>query len=77
MEYRRFGNSELEVSVIGFGGWPMGGSNYGQVDDAESQAAVRHAFDLGITCFDNAAVYGAWLGLGENDLGGLKERGVI
>ena len=58
MEYRRFGNSELEVSVIGFGGWPMGGSNYGQVDDGESQAAVRHAFDLGITCFDNAAVYG-------------------
>ena len=58
MEYRTFGDSELEVSVIGFGGWPMGGSNYGLVDDGESKAAVRHAFDLGITCFDNAAVYG-------------------
>ena len=58
MEYRKFGDSDLEVSVVGSGGWPMGGSNYGQVDDGESQAAIRHAFDLGITCFDNAAVYG-------------------
>ena len=58
MEYRRFGDSDLEVSVVGFGGWPMGGANYGEVSDAEGQDAVRRAFDLGITCFDNAAVYG-------------------
>ena len=71
MEYRRFGDSDLEVSVIGFGGWPMGGSNYGQVDDGESQAAVRHAFELGITCFDNAAVYG--VGHSERVMGAALE----
>ena len=57
MEYRKFGDSELEVSVVGFGGWPMGG-NYGESDDSEGQAAVRRAHELGVTCFDNAAVYG-------------------
>ncbi len=67
MKYRRFGDSDLEVSVVGFGGWPMGGTNYGAVDDSEGQAAVQRAFDLGVTCFDNAAVYG--LGHSERVMG--------
>ena len=58
MECRKFGDSALEVSVVGFGGWPMGGTNYGEVDDSEGQDAVRRAHELGVTCFDNAAVYG-------------------
>jgi len=58
MEYRKFGDSELEVSVVGFGGWPMGGTQYGEVDDSEGQRAVEHAIDIGVTCFDNAAGYG-------------------
>ncbi len=67
MEYRKFGDSELEVSVVGFGGWPMGGTQYGEVDDSEGQEAVRRAFDLGVTCFDNAAGYG--LGHSERVMG--------
>ena len=67
MEYRKFGDSDLEVSVVGFGGWPMGGTQYGQVDDNEGQEAVLRAFDLGITCFDNAAGYG--LGHSERVMG--------
>jgi aryl-alcohol dehydrogenase-like predicted oxidoreductase len=67
MEYRKFGDSDLEVSVVGFGGWPMGGTQYGEVDDSEGQDAVRRAFDLGITCFDNAAGYG--LGHSERVMG--------
>ena len=59
MEYRKFGDSDLEVSVVGFGGWPMGGDEYGDADDNAGQKAVFQAFDLGITCFDNAAGYGA------------------
>ena len=56
MEFRKFGDSDLEVSAVGFGGWPMGGTNYGEVDDSEGQNAVRRAHELGVTCFDNAAV---------------------
>lgn len=62
MEYRTFGNTDLKVSAIGFGTWPIGGTyteqGYGGVDDQEAIAAIRHALDLGITCFDTAPAYG-------------------
>ena len=32
MQKRKFGNSDLEVSALGFGGWPMGGTQYGTKD---------------------------------------------
>jgi len=58
MEYRRFGNSELETSVIGFGGWPMGRGMYGSFDENEVIKAIHKALDLGVTLFDTAQVYG-------------------
>ena len=33
MRKRMFGNSGLETSVIGYGGWPMGRGMYGDFDD--------------------------------------------
>jgi aryl-alcohol dehydrogenase-like predicted oxidoreductase len=62
-----FGNSGLETSVIGYGGWPMGVFEYGDFDDDEAIAAARTSYDNGITLFDTAAVYG-W-GYGENLMG--------
>jgi aryl-alcohol dehydrogenase-like predicted oxidoreductase len=71
MEYRTFGNSDLKVSTVGFGTWPIGGTavaeGYGGVDDAEAIAAIRRALELGITCFDTAPAYG--LGRAETILG--------
>lgn len=58
MEYRHVGRSELVVSAIGFGCWPMGGTQYGPVDDEEVTRAIQRATELGITCFDTAPVYG-------------------
>lgn len=58
MEYRRLGDTELEVSVVGFGTWQIGGYYWGQVDESEWIAAVHHALDLGITFFDTADFYG-------------------
>ncbi len=58
MQYRKMGASDLEVSAIGFGCWEMGGTQYGEVDDAEEIAAVHRAIDLGVTLFDTAAIYG-------------------
>jgi aryl-alcohol dehydrogenase-like predicted oxidoreductase len=67
MRTREFGKSGLKTSVIGFGGWPMGRGQYGAFDDGQAIAAVRAAFDGGVTLFDTAAVYG-W-GYGEELIG--------
>jgi aryl-alcohol dehydrogenase-like predicted oxidoreductase len=58
MEYRKLGNSEIAVSVQGFGCWAMGGVGWGPVDDRESIAAVQRARDLGVNFFDTADAYG-------------------
>ena len=71
MQYRKFGDSELETSVVGFGGWPMGRGHYGSFDDAEVLRAIDASIDLGVTLFDTAAVYG-W-GEGEKLLGRALE----
>jgi aryl-alcohol dehydrogenase-like predicted oxidoreductase len=58
MEKRTIGNSGLEVSAIGLG--CMGMSEfYGAHDDAESLATLERAFELGVTLFDTADMYGA------------------
>src|SRR5690348_6794459 len=63
MRYRSLGKSGLTVSEIGFGAWGIGGrtageTSYGETDDQRSRAALDRAFDLGITFFDTANVYG-------------------
>ena len=58
MEYRRFGPTDMTVSVLGFGCWEMGGT-YGDIAEAEVTAAVNRAIDLGINCFDTAPAYGS------------------
>ncbi|MEE2753117.1 MAG: aldo/keto reductase [Candidatus Latescibacterota bacterium] len=57
MKYRRFGQTGLDVSAIGFGCWEFGGS-YGHFDDTEVVLAIHKALDLGINCFDTAQGYG-------------------
>src|SRR5262245_15417921 len=52
------GDSDLEVSVIGFGAWEVGGS-YGSFDEGEFADAVQRAVDLGVALFDTALGYGA------------------
>jgi aryl-alcohol dehydrogenase-like predicted oxidoreductase len=58
MEKRKLGTQGLEVSELGLG--CMGMSQfYGPRDDAESNATIDRAIELGITFFDTADVYGA------------------
>lgn len=58
METRKLGSNGPEVSVIGFGAWAAGGSGWGEVDDRETNAAIRRSIDLGATFIDTAEVYG-------------------
>jgi aryl-alcohol dehydrogenase-like predicted oxidoreductase len=59
---RTLGNSDLQLSPIGFGAWAIGGGDWqfawGPQDDSESIAAIHRALDLGINWIDTAAVYG-------------------
>lgn len=59
---RTLGNSDLQLTPIGFGAWAIGGGNWefgwGPQDDTESIAAIHRALDLGINWIDTAAIYG-------------------
>lgn len=59
---RQLGNSDLNLTAIGFGAWAIGGGDWayawGPQDDSESIAAIRRALDLGINWIDTAAIYG-------------------
>ena len=53
------GDSDLNVSVIGFGAWGIGGSPFWSNEgDAASARAIMKAYDLGVNFFDTAPVYG-------------------
>lgn len=58
MRYRTIPNTGLEVSTVALGTWAIGGSNWGQVDDRNSIAAIRRAVDEGVNLIDTAPVYG-------------------
>ena len=59
---RTLGNSDLQLTPIGFGAWAIGGGNWefawGPQDDKESVEAIHRALDLGINWIDTAAIYG-------------------
>lgn len=66
MQQRKLGQHGLSVSSIGYGA--MGTAfGYGPSDDTQSLKAIQTAFDLGVTHFDTAELYG-W-GEGEKLLG--------
>lgn len=67
MEYITLGNSDLEVSRLGFGCCPMGMHGWGVTDKRDLVSAVRIALDEGVTLFDTADIYG--LGMSESILG--------
>jgi aryl-alcohol dehydrogenase-like predicted oxidoreductase len=62
METRKLGNSDLNITRIGFGAWAIGGAgwefSWGPQDDSDSIAAIHRALELGINWIDTAAVYG-------------------
>ena len=58
MENRKFGDTDLSCSAVGFGTWELSTTQYGQIDVGEASQAVSEAIDHGITLFDTAEVYG-------------------
>jgi aryl-alcohol dehydrogenase-like predicted oxidoreductase len=74
MQYRTLGRTGIDVSEIGFGCGPTAGLMvYGTPD--EQRKAVARAYELGITYFDTAPIYGEYVS--EENLGrALHEAGI-
>ena len=62
IETKTLGNSDMELTAIGFGAWAVGGGEYaygwGSQEDKESIAAMQKAIDMGVNWIDTAAIYG-------------------
>ncbi len=65
MRYRRFGQSDLVVSEVGFGTWTLVTDWWGRTD--HPHAMITAALDAGINFIDTAPVYGTE-GAGESIL---------
>ncbi|MCP4254796.1 MAG: aldo/keto reductase [Candidatus Scalindua sp.] len=59
MEYKQLGKSDLNVSVIGYGAWGIGGEPFWSTEGEENSIrSIEKAIDLGINFYDTAPVYG-------------------
>ena len=62
METRKLGNSDLQLTPVGYGAWAIGGGGWefawGSQEDTDSVAAILRALELGVNWIDTAAVYG-------------------
>ena len=71
MEYRAFGRTGIDISVLGYGCGDVGGLIV-RGTPAERTRAVARAVELGVNYFDTATSYGD--GVSERHLGeALKE----
>jgi len=79
MQHRRLGRSDLEVPLVTFGAWAIGGWYWGGSDDDEAVRAIQTAIDCGIDAIDTAPVYG--FGRSERVVGrairGRRERVIV
>ena len=78
MEYRKLGQTDLSLSLIGFGSATLG-DVFGNVDPSDAIRAVHLAVDSGINFFDSSPYYG--ITLAETRLGqalaGRRNRVVL
>ena len=62
MQTKPLGNSDLQITPIGFGAWAIGGGGWafgwGAQDDHDSIEAIQRSLDLGVNWIDTAAIYG-------------------
>jgi len=62
MQTHQLGNSDMQISVLGFGAWAIGGGGWvgsmGPQNEADSVPAIHAALNQGMNWIDTAALYG-------------------
>lgn len=58
IEHRKTGNSSLELPVVTFGAWAIGGLFWAGTDDVQAVEAIHTAMDCGMDAIDTAPIYG-------------------
>jgi methylglyoxal reductase len=58
VEHRQLGNTDLNLPVVTFGAWAIGGLFWGGSDDSEAIEAIHACLDNGIDAIDTAPIYG-------------------
>jgi aryl-alcohol dehydrogenase-like predicted oxidoreductase len=67
MEYRKLGNTELELSTITYGAFAIGGNMWGGNEKKDSIDSIHASIANGVTTIDTAPFYG--FGLSEEMIG--------
>jgi D-threo-aldose 1-dehydrogenase len=68
---RRLGKTDLQLSILGFGGSAIG-NLHRPVPEAEAFDVIAVAFEFGVRYFDTAPLYGG--GIGEHRMGHVLRR---
>jgi aryl-alcohol dehydrogenase-like predicted oxidoreductase len=80
LKYRKFGNSGIDISVVGLGTWPLGNDFFGAVEEKNGIETVQRAIDTGVNLIDTSPAYGhayeAELTVGKA-LKGRRDKAVI
>jgi aryl-alcohol dehydrogenase-like predicted oxidoreductase len=58
MRYRKWNGTELVVSEVCFGTWPISGHGMGKVDEKDACSTISRAVEMGVNFFDTADMYG-------------------
>lgn len=58
MRKRPFAQLGTEITELSLGTWGLSGDAYGPISDAEADAVIDRAAELGVTLFDTADIYG-------------------
>ena len=79
MKYRQLGKTDIRVSVIGIGTWQFGGEWGTMFEQAEVDAMLERAAELGVNLIDTAGCYGDHLSekLIGQALKGQREKWII
>ena len=56
MKYRKLGQSNLKISVVGIGTWACSGWMWGKMNRKDSIKAIQQSIDSGINFIDTAPV---------------------
>ena len=54
MEYRKLGNTGIQISALSLGSWLTFGK---QIDDSVAEKLMEVAYEAGVNFFDNAEIY--------------------